>query len=129
MRTYCQNKFVSSSRKASTEQPGLQLLTVQLAKLPISFSPKAAGSNGGSISIGTATWWVSASPSTRCIQSLCGSGTGVRRRGTIDVGRTGKIRCSLVVGTRASAVRAWPRRSPRKRSVGGIVASRILRIC
>lgn len=52
-RTHCQNKLVSSSLNASTPQPGLQLLTVQLAKFPISFRPKAVASNGGSISMGT----------------------------------------------------------------------------
>ena len=51
--TYCQNKFVSSSLSSSTPQPGLQLLTVQLARFPISFNPSSAGSNIGSMSIGT----------------------------------------------------------------------------
>jgi hypothetical protein len=49
--TYCQNKFVSSSRKASTPQPGLYVETVQEARLPISFKPVA--SKGGSTSMGT----------------------------------------------------------------------------
>lgn len=48
---YCQNKFVSSSRSARTPQPGLLLETVQLAKFPISFSPRAAGSNNGVLSM------------------------------------------------------------------------------
>ena len=52
--THCQNNPVSSSLNASTPHPGLQLLTVQLAKLPISFKPNAEGSKGASISIGTA---------------------------------------------------------------------------
>lgn len=51
--TDCQNIAVSSSRRASTPQPGLQLLTVQLAKLPISLRPREVGSKGVSISIGT----------------------------------------------------------------------------
>lgn len=48
---YCQNKPVSSFLKASTPHPGLQLETVQLARLPISFSPRDEGSKGGSVSV------------------------------------------------------------------------------
>ncbi len=71
--THCQNNEVSSSLSASTPHPGLQLLTVQLAKFPISFSPSTAGSKGTSTSIGTAP-----GSATIISESCCSTGNSGR---------------------------------------------------
>ena len=123
--TYCQNNCVSSCLKASTPEPGLQVLTVQLARFPISFKPSAVGSNSGSRSIGATPEEVSVSPNLnmRChnLWSSGGFGVGVLLAGRTGRGRVTKARVRGGGGDGSTGVvRPWPRIMSRNR--GGIVS-------